>query len=187
MKKIVVFLALFLLSACVNFTSSNTKVIENNALSQYKKENVLTKIYLFPTINGVADPEKEIELRMSLNNSLKYSFDKTGLFGEVSPSVSNPDVTIETVVKNYYTECKYCNYATYGTLFIVPSWNSDKYHYQVRITNHRTGRTSSFYYYEDSLEVRQLLLALAMPFVYDSKDNMHSRVFDKIVFEASRM
>lgn len=187
MKKTVLFLALFLISGCVNFTSNNTKNIENGALVPYSKDSVQTKIYLYPTINGVADPEKEIDLRMSFNEALKYSFDKTNLFGEVSQSVMNPDITIEMVVKNHYTECGNCNYLTYGTLFIVPSWTHDKYHYQVRITKHKTGRTASFYYYEDALEVKQLFLALAMPFAYSTKDNMHSRVFDKIAFEASKM
>lgn len=186
MKRIFISLAIVLLSGCVSFTSSNTKAPEVQSFEGAQKPTVLANIYLYPTSNGVADAEKELELRRSLGNIMQYSFYKANSFGEVSNNVSNPDYVVEVILKNVYSDCKYCNYATYGTLFIIPSWTNDKYHYQVRITNNATGRTSNFYYYEDIVEVKQLLLVFGMPFALNTVTDMHERVFDAVAFETSR-
>ncbi|MFV0626659.1 MAG: hypothetical protein ACK5N8_04860 [Alphaproteobacteria bacterium] len=187
MKKALALVLTVFLSGCVSFTSNNVGNTPKNEIVGTNRPDVLLTVQVFTTYEGVADMQKNAELKRAFEREITGSFYDAGTFGEVSHNVYAPKYKVDVVVRGTYTECKWCNYATYGTLFIVPSWTNDRYQYDVRITDLRTKRTYSHQYYETSVEVKELLLALGMPFTYDNVRDMHKRVFDRIVTQVVQL
>lgn len=187
MKKLLALIFVASLTGCVSFTSNNTGNTPENEIVGTNRPDVMVNVQVFTTYNGVVDNEKNALLRRSLEKDLINSFNESRTFGTVSRSVYYPKYKVDLTVQGTYTDCKWCNYATYGTLFILPSWSNDKYLYTVRITDLKTNRTYSSEYYETSVEVREILLALAMPFAYDDMSRMHERVLDKITAQVVQL
>ncbi|MDD4557061.1 MAG: hypothetical protein PHE89_07050 [Alphaproteobacteria bacterium] len=187
MKKIYLLAVSLFLSGCVNFTSDNSKVLLQDGIKGNKQQSVLLNMQVFSTYEGVSDASKASFMKMDFLSQLQSSFYKSGAFGEVSTNVYLPRYSVDVVIRNDYTECKWCNYTTYATLFLIPSWDNDKYVYDVRITDLKTNKCATFTYFEDKVEVRELLFVLAMPFTYDNVYEMHQNVFDRIVFETNKL
>lgn len=185
MKKILLVAIISVLSGCVSFTSSNTPKVDI-IQGIGSRPNVLLKVNTFSTTNGTVASWKQFELNRKLGRKLKQTFNESGMFGEVSESVKNPDYKLDVVVKDTYTECAACNILNIVTLSIIPSWANEKFYYQAHLVNTKTNKNTSFDYYETSKEVRQLFMLFAYPFMYNAEDKLHKNVFNNLVLDVAK-